>query len=176
MTYQTDVQIVELREALEAERKICQDKNQELLAMSQRIEQLEANLTYTEGQLEYERKETDKERLVFEFIGLKNEKLEDQLEAVREAIGGASMSPQTGVSVVDDVKDLVKEGFTAGVEDFVRYTHNPIVAQKNEEIARLKALVKSQIDWLRDGDGAWHLHAKARALELEEACNSISEG
>jgi hypothetical protein len=35
--------------------------------------------------------------------------LRDKLDEIKEVVGGASLHPETGVSVVDDVRDLLKE-------------------------------------------------------------------
>lgn len=45
-----------------------------------------------------------------------------------------------------------------------------------ERVRVLEEALTKQIDWLKDGDGAWHVHAKMQADDLEQALHPTSKG
>lgn len=67
--------------------------------------------------------------------------LQDQLTTIKELLNGASLHPETGVSLVDDVRDLVKDiaGYKAQVAGQAHYIKCLL-----DEIRELKEAIREQ--------------------------------
>lgn len=87
---------------------IVDQKNKEIATLQSQITALNMKLSMPEGGAVDEFIQYHHNPIVGQ---MNNEisKLKDQLTTIKELINGASLHPETGVSLVDDVRDLVKE-------------------------------------------------------------------
>jgi hypothetical protein len=79
--------------------------------------------------------------------------LRDKLDEIKEVVGGASLHPETGVSVVDDVRDLKAENLRLSEQNDILRTGATAASQEatrlSEQLGRCVKVIKEMQDVLR---------------------------